>query len=365
MLWPSLIEPRVRRDREKPWPLLPILAFIAPAGSGKSLLFRYLRATKCQATLPHAHLDFTVPGAPTDLLAILVRLRDELQGQKDDQGEYLRFPRFDLGALVAQASPTAEPASLEPHKLQEKLSTGTQLITSLGAFLSSLGHTAPVIGPLLAVALQTPAASDFLASLEAHKEWTGWKWYRQQGTLTGLGAEAKMKDVLLRLQKLSLPGTDDRDMLVNKLLPAAFMADLYDALVKAPQAWSPNANVVIFLDGFEALQSSFSTTATQLLQGLTTEPRRKGQTDPLLLVIGSRDPLMVMTTDKQPVGFTRAEEVEATAKQQAHDLYIQWQQRLPSTPRALPVPRAGGPGAATLATGLRARTYPQLLAQGR
>ena len=98
-------EPR-GRNREKPWPLLPILAFIAPGGSGKSTLINYLRATKCRlpdgrAALPHAHIDFTVPGAPTDLLAILVRIRDELQGQTDRQGKYLRFPRFDLGALVA------------------------------------------------------------------------------------------------------------------------------------------------------------------------------------------------------------------------------------------------------------------------
>lgn len=42
-----------------------------------------------------------------------------------------------------------------------------------------------------------------------------------------------MKDVLLRLQVLSLPGTPERNMLVNELLPAAFMADLSAALVGA------------------------------------------------------------------------------------------------------------------------------------
>src|SRR5260370_11945475 len=66
------------RDPNKPWPLLPILAFIAPGGSGKSTLINHLRATRCRATLPHTHIDFTVPGAPTDLLALLGRLRDEL-----------------------------------------------------------------------------------------------------------------------------------------------------------------------------------------------------------------------------------------------------------------------------------------------
>jgi len=321
--------------------LLPILAFIAPGGSGKSTLINYLRNERCSVqshpVLPHAHIDFTVPGAPADLLTILVRLRDELQRQADDQGKHLRFPRFDLGALVAQASSTADLAALEPHTIQEKLATGRQLIESLGALGNSLGHTLPVIGPLVAglkLALQLPVVRDTLASLEAH---TGWIWYRQHGTVTGQVAEATMKDVLLRLQVLSLLGTPERETLVNELLPAAFAADLSAALVEAhpPQAWSPEANMVIFLDGYEALQRASSTTAARLLQVLTTEPRKQGHTDPLLLVIGSRDPLMGMTEDKQPVAFARTVEDEVTAKQRAHDLYTRWQQRLPSTPRAV------------------------------
>src|SRR5258708_6841511 len=146
-----------------------------------------------------------------------------------------------------------------------------------------------------------------------------------------------MKEVLLRLQVLSLPGTPERDMLVSNLLPAANVADLSAALVEArlPQAWSATANVVIFLDGFEVLQRASSTTATQLLQVLTTEPRKQGHTDPLLLVLGSRDPLAGMSQDKQPVPFARTvDEDEATVKQQMHDLYIQWQQR-PRTLRFL------------------------------
>ena len=57
------------RDPEKPWPLLPILAFIAPGGSGKSTLIEYLRLQKCclsegRAALPYASLDFTLPHTP-------------------------------------------------------------------------------------------------------------------------------------------------------------------------------------------------------------------------------------------------------------------------------------------------------------
>jgi len=35
------------RDPNKPWPLLPILAFLGLGGSGKSTLIKYLAAQKC------------------------------------------------------------------------------------------------------------------------------------------------------------------------------------------------------------------------------------------------------------------------------------------------------------------------------
>src|SRR5260370_10036147 len=107
-------EPR-SRDPNKPWPLLPILAFIAPGGSGKSTLINYLRNERCSVqghpVLPHAHIDFTVPRPPTYLLAILVSLRDDLQRQADAHGKHLPFPPFPPGALLAQ-SPS--PAHLPP-----------------------------------------------------------------------------------------------------------------------------------------------------------------------------------------------------------------------------------------------------------
>jgi len=50
------------RDPNKPWPLLPILAFIAPGGSGKSTLIEHLIEEKCslagRPVLPYARLDF-------------------------------------------------------------------------------------------------------------------------------------------------------------------------------------------------------------------------------------------------------------------------------------------------------------------
>src|SRR5437879_9914802 len=57
---------RGRENRKEPWPLLPVLTFLAPGGSGKSLLIKYLRDKECslpdgRAVLPYAYLDFTLP----------------------------------------------------------------------------------------------------------------------------------------------------------------------------------------------------------------------------------------------------------------------------------------------------------------
>ena len=331
------------RHPDQPWPLLPILAFIAPGGSGKSRLMDYLRVTKCslsaeRAALPYAHLDFTFPSAPKDLLSILIALRDQLQHHADE-GKHLTFPRFDLGALIAQATSTTEDlSSFGPQEVRRKLSTGKQVFESLSTLGSTLGHTIPYVPPLLAglkLAGQLPAVRDVLSLLE---ERTGWQWYRRQSATLGLGAEAGMKDVLLRLYVMSRPGKPEREQLINEVLPAAFAADLYGALVEAtpPQAWTKTANVVVFLDGFEALQHASASTATRLLQVLTTKPRKQGNTDPLLLVVGSRDPLADVPEEGPSFPFERTLiQDEHTVQQRMRERYTRWQQHLPVNRRFL------------------------------
>src|SRR5947209_12322690 len=118
------------RHPDKPWPILPILVFAAQGGSGKSTLIEYLRVKRCilseQLTaLPYARLDFTLADAPKDVLSILIALRDQLQQHDDGYGKHLTFPRFDLGALVAQSMPTPENlASFGPQEVRHKLEAG-------------------------------------------------------------------------------------------------------------------------------------------------------------------------------------------------------------------------------------------------
>lgn len=326
------------RDPNKLQPLLPILAFIAPGGSGKSTLIQHLIelcSVDGKPAVPYAHLRF-VPGDPTDLLTILGLLRNQLQDCADGQGKHLTFPRFNLGELIARAT-TEDLSAFTPEKVRCRLSAGNQVFESLTAVGSTLGFVVPYLPALLAgvkLVGQFPAVQNTVRRILGHLEdSTYWKWYRMQSTKfeLRLGATASMEDVLLRLYELSRRGKPEREELViNELLPAAFAADLYGALIESPtpKAWSGTANVVIFLGGFEAVQRASSTTATDLLRGLTTEPHKHGHTDPLLLVIGSCDPLTGMTEDQQPVPFARTvDEDKATAKQRMHDLYVEWLQR--------------------------------------
>ena len=170
------------------WPLLPILAFIAPGGSGKSTLIEYLRVNKCclpdgRAVLPYASLDFTLASTPKDLLSILITLRDQLQQHEDGQGKHLSFPRFDLGALIAQSAlTTTDISSFAPDEIRRKLSTGKQAFEALTTLGNTLGYTVPLIPPLLAglnLAGQIKPVHDLLGYLE---DATGWKWYRMHGT---------------------------------------------------------------------------------------------------------------------------------------------------------------------------------------
>ncbi|MGB8346437.1 MAG: hypothetical protein WCD86_16245, partial [Ktedonobacteraceae bacterium] len=334
------------RDPHQPWPLLPILTFLAPGGSGKSTLIEYLRVKHCslpdgRAVLPYARLDFTLPDAPRDLLSILVNLRDQLQSHADGQGHHLTFPRFDLGALIALASPSQDdPATLAPNQVRAKLTRGTQGFVALATLGSSLGLVVPSVTPLiagLALAGQIPPLRDILLLLEDR---TGWTWYRQHGTETGIPAGADIKAVIRRLHWMSRPGTPERETLLTQILPAAFVADLLDGLHgDVPKAWSATANVVLFLDGFEALLAD-AAARRDAMRLLETLARPAVQTTPLLLVVGCRDRQFVTGAmpdpDQNPVFEQRTDEVsDQEVQERARQQVQHWQQRLPASMRSV------------------------------
>ena len=112
----------------------------------------------------------------------------------------------------------------------------------------------PLIPPLLVGlkwASKLPPLQTLLQRLE---QGPGWRWYQVQNIEVGLPPQASITEVLLRLHALSVPGTPGREVLVERLLPAAFFADLrmrwmdHHAL-----AWSKEVTVLLLLDGFDAL----------------------------------------------------------------------------------------------------------------
>ncbi len=331
------------RDPDKPWSLLPIVIFVAPGGSGKSTLIEYLRAKKCclpdgRAALPYVHLDFTLAHAPKDFLSIFVALRNQLQQHSDGQNKHLSFPRFDLGAAIALTTPTEGILPLlSRNEIQQRLSVGLPLLGPFGEMGNALGNMIPIIPPLL-VGLrwtgQIPQLQELLHRLERGP---GGRWYQRQSTTVGLPTGAGIRDALLRLFQMSIPGRPEREVLVDQVLPAAFLADLLEALVHSdpPQAWSKTSNIVLFLDGFEDLLDSpgTSNTASRLLEALTlTEHRARGETDPLLLVIGSRQrSLLEFANVQQPasVGLKTELRTEHDIGERVRELYMSWQQKLP------------------------------------
>src|SRR6266478_3719987 len=330
------------RDPSKPWPLLPIPAYIAPGGSGKSTLIEYLRVTACclpgpqqSAALPYAHLDFTLTGAPTDLLSILIALRNQLQQHQDRQGRHLTFPRFDLGAAIAATTPPDGTLPLLNEKdLRQSITAGLPLIGPLGEMGNALVTYFPLIPPLL-VGLQWVSKLPPLQTLlQRMEQGLGWRWYQVQSIEVGLPPQASITEVLLRLHTLSVPGTPGREVLMERLLPAAFLADLRDALDGPHEAlaWSKAVTVVLFLDGFDALLAGKERTGIRLLELLACAAHRKqGQTDPLLLVLGSRQRLLELTDVAQNPPFEDTTQVvdDALVREQIHARYTSWQQHMP------------------------------------
>lgn len=121
-------------------------------------------------------------------------------------------------------------------------------------------------------------------------------------------------------------GKFGRKDFIEQILPAAFLADLYDALNTSPRtkAWSAVANVVLFLDSFDALlsHSDEMSIGIPLLEQLAlSERRRKGETDGLLIVLASQQRLLSHTYVHQDQPFEW--------KTDAQELYKRWQQHLP------------------------------------
>ena len=342
------------RDPNRPWPLMPILTFIAPGGGGKSTLINYLRTQQCclpdgRAVIPYAQIDFSQADAPRTLLATLVTLRNLLQQQRDRQEKYLTFPRFDLGTSILLAAPTdGNPLLLNPQEVQSNLTAGLNLVGSLTDIGGAVAHIADIVpAPLdgiakvirallagLQLTAQIPAVQELMQRIESGP---GWHWYQANTNDPGLRANAGIRNVLLRLQILGTPGNPGRGYLIKDVLPAALLADLRAAM-DSDRVWSKTSNVVLFLDGFDILLNDPDKTGIVLLERLAlSEYRKRGETNPILIVLGSRQHLLEHAKANQaspvapPMPVGNAQEAQAHAQA----VYTDWQNQLPTDRRIL------------------------------
>ncbi len=293
----------------------PILSFIAPRGSGKSTLIEYLIAGRCckdgRAILPYAYIDFTEAAMLRDLLPILIELRDQLHGHQDEQGKRLIFPRFDLGASIAIKAPLGSQLPRpDRDAVRQSLKQALPVFRSLNEMGNALGNIFPYIPPLLVgakwaeqLAWKIQPLQELLVLLEYSSDW---RWYCTQDANIGLGTKVEIRDLLLRLLALSTssrPGKEGRDYFVNHVLPAALpsrnILDSFDGSHR-PRKWNSSTNIVLFLDGFEVLLESSNPIGIRLLKSLACSKHRKhGETDPLLLIVGSQRRLLELVGEKR------------------------------------------------------------------
>jgi len=332
------------RDPRELKPLLPILTFIAPSGAGKSTLIDYLREEKCRAdgsaALPYAHLDFSLPHAPRDILHILVALRNQLQRHQDGSGRNLSFPRFDLGAAIILATPDDDALSRSnPKDLERLLTEGASLFHSLHRSHAELEGVLPYIPAVLDALTWAADIKPLIAILARLEREPGWQWYRDHTIDVGLRGARSVEDVLLRLSLLCQPGRPERDYLVEEVLSAALIADLLDTLVtpesRSPRAWDKTTNAVILFDSFEALQQEPDNRAARLLELLAlAEQRLRCPEDPILLVIGTRKRLHLPAEIEQEPAFEE-QLVPILARRYALRRLEEWEAQLPEEKSAL------------------------------
>ncbi len=163
-----------------------------------------------------------------------------------------------------------------------------------------------------------------------------WRWYQDQVRKfreLNLPDNASMSKIRERLNEMCIIGGPEREFLIEQILPKAFLADLrYGAsdtessmLLNGPQY------IVIFLDSFEVLLRSAESTARHLLEALAlNEYRKRGESDPLLLIVGSEDRLPDMSREQLNRHFPpKVDTTGQSVQERTKVLYEAWIRQLP------------------------------------
>jgi len=308
------------RDPQEQWPL-PILSFVGLPGSGKTTLIEELLNRFCvqdgHPILPYAYIDFTTDGAPVDTFPILVHLRDQLWQHEDANKKRLIFPRFDLIAVFASSIRTDASQPLSGEETQRRVKDFISMFGPLGEVSNALGNALNFIPPVW-LFLRWAEQGFLQGFVQDLKSGSTWDWCRAKFQLP---ENTPIRALLQRMSDINKPNTMGRKAL-TELLSSAFFDDLHDALCSSvPLAWSKTTNAVIFLDGIEMLLDNPRNPGLRLLETLgLSEYRRRGEADPLLVVVGSQQRLF------EPTGLPP---ILSQHGEDARQSYMHWYHSLP------------------------------------
>ncbi|MBA2287785.1 MAG: ABC transporter substrate-binding protein [Ktedonobacteraceae bacterium] len=338
----ALFENLCERQEGEPWSFLPILSMVGPSGYGKSLFIQNLYLYYCHTpSLPHISLDFGRPDAPHDLLNILGALRNSLRRQRDGYGHALAFPRFDI--IYARLKRSEGQESEEVDEVNDV----NELFGEFSDLIGLVGNIHVALGLLLFIVKFVARLPPLRTLLRWLVEWAyqragnqpQWRWYQDQIRKfreLNLPGNASVGSIRRRLNEMCTIGGPEREFLIEQILPKAFLADLRygdsdnesSLLKKGPRY------IVIFLDSFEVLLRGAEPTARQLLEVLAlNEYRKRGESDPLLLIVGSEERLPDMSREQLNQHFPPPSNVDAgrrSAQQRAEVLYDDWMRQVPS-----------------------------------
>lgn len=324
------------REANTPWSFLPILSLIGPSGYRKSAFIKHLYFHYCNAPfLPHISLDFERRNAPHDLLSILGTLRQSLGRQRDEKGHALAFPRFDIVYSRLKRSESSE---------EKERDDGEELFGEFDELIGLAGNVHAALGFVLFILkyiARIPPLRSFLHWLaerayQRTRRQPQWRWYQDQVTKFkefNLAQSDDVSKIHRRLNEMCTMGGPERQFLINQILPKAFLADLrYGASDNESSMLKDGPPyVVIFLDSFEVLLRNAEPVARQLLEILAlNEYRKRGDSDPLLLIVASEERLPDMSRRQLNSHFAPDQNVtEGNREDRAKVLYEHWVKQLP------------------------------------
>jgi hypothetical protein len=297
---------------------VPILVFVGPRGSGKSLLVAELARKIDESQNPYALIDFEKANfemganAPTHglLAAIAFQLSRRYKGM-----EKLSFPRFIVGQLAINQTIDLTDRNRARTQIQQMLEDYRNVGKLRDFLLSMAGPWAGQRGVDRALVEQ---GVQLLLKGLTFGPWgrralfgSGAAWYGHQGRRLS-------HDPIEALIDLNRNSRNTKDKLdrraVEEVIWGAFLADLREGFERGLQSHRRSVNCLLLLDDADSPEAF--TFLEELAEARHRLHRSQGQYDPLTVVAMSRGPL--------GLGIAGPAQLIPTPDAVRYEDYIQW-----------------------------------------